>query len=77
MYRWRLLYDPVDRTDDSVINTDDSLHYSDCKIGQEKGTEMKTIEIKGIEALKEFLESCEPGTVVTLIVEDDNDEDDS
>lgn len=38
---------------------------------------MKTIEIKGIEALKEFLESCEPGMVVTLIVEDGDDEDDS
>ena len=53
------------------------MHYSDCKTGQEKGAEMKTIEIEGIEALKEFLESCEPGTVVTLIVEDDDDEDDS
>ena len=38
---------------------------------------MKTIEIEGIEALKEFLENCEPGTVVTLIVEDGDDEDDN
>ena len=30
-------------------------------------------EITGIEELQDFLKSCEPGTIVTIIVEDEDE----
>lgn len=31
------------------------------------------IEITGIEEFQDFLESCEPGTVITVVIEDEDD----
>ncbi len=33
----------------------------------------QAIEVTGIEELQDFLTSCEPGTIITIIVEDEDE----